>query len=106
KNPWYVFWRKHHTTFHRLADQRVYVFTSVFAPTNLKKSVFHRWKRYNSQTGSWEIIDDIGFKVTGGRDTGYRGYTFKKNLTEGKWKVHIITEEGLILGVVDFVIKN
>jgi len=106
KEDWYIFWRKHQATFHRQAGERVYVFTSVFAPTDIKKSIIHRWQRYNPQTGSWEIIDDIGFNVTGGRDTGYRGYTFKRNLTEGKWKVHIITEEELILGVVDFVIKN
>ncbi len=106
KEDWYIFWRSHQNTFHRQADERVYVFTSVFAPTDIKKSIFHRWQRYNPQTGSWEITEDIGFKVTGGRDTGFRGYTFKKNLTEGKWEVHIITEEELLLGVVDFEIKN
>ncbi len=106
KEDWYIFWRKHQNTFHRQAGERIYVFTSIFAPTDIKKSIFHRWQRYNPQTRSWEIIDDIGFKITGGRDTGFRGYTYKKNLKEGKWKVHIITEEELILGVVDFVIKN
>ncbi|MFV8837742.1 DUF2914 domain-containing protein [Salinimicrobium soli] len=106
KNPWYVFWRKHDTNFHRQADQRVYVFTSVFAPTDLKKSIFHRWKRYNPETGKWEVTDDIGFEVAGGRDRGFRGYTYKNNLREGEWKVEVITEEELILGVVDFVIKN
>lgn len=106
KSPWYIFWRKHDTSLHRQADQRVYVFTSVFAPTNLKKSVFHRWKHYNPETGKWEVTDDIGFKVTGGRDRGFRGYTYKSNLREGQWEVEVITEEELVLGVVDFVIKN
>ena len=106
RNQWYVFWRKHHTTFHRQAGQRVYVFTSVFAPTDLKKSIFHRWKWYNPETRSWEITDKIDFKVTGGRDRGFRGYTHKNNLKEGQWKVDVITEEELVLGVVDFVIKN
>ena len=106
KNPWYVFWRKHDINFHRQAGQRVYVFTSVFAPTDLKKSIFHRWKWYNPETEKWEVTDDISFKVTGGRDLGFRGYTHKNNLREGEWKVEVITEEELILGVVDFVIKN
>ena len=106
KNPWYVFWRKHDSNFHRQAGQRVYVFTSVFAPTDLKKSIFHRWKWYNPETGIWEVTDDIGFKVTGGRDLGFRGYTHKNNLREGQWKVHVITEEELVLGVVDFEVKN
>src|SRR5690606_31258027 len=67
-NPWYVFWRKHDTNFHRQAGQRVYVFTSVFAPTDLKKAIFHRWKWYNPETEKWEVTDEMNFKVTGGRD--------------------------------------
>lgn len=106
KNPWYVFWRKHDSNFHRQEGQRVYVFTSVFAPTDLKKSIFHRWKWFNPEAGKWEVTDKISFKVTGGRDRGFRGYTHKNNLREGEWKVEVITEEELILGVVDFVIKN
>ncbi len=106
KDQWYVFWRKHSINFHRQADQRVYVFTSVFAPTDLKKAIFHRWKRYNSETGKWEVTDDLGFEVAGGRNRGFRGYTYKNNLKEGQWKVDVITEEELVLGVVDFVIKN
>ena len=106
KNQWYEFWRKHDINFHRQADQRVYVFTSVFAPTDLKKSIFHRWKRYNPETKSWEVTDKINFEVAGGRDRGFRGYTYKSNLREGQWKVDVITEEELVLGVVNFVIKN
>ena len=106
RSPWYVFWRKYDLNLHRRSNQRVYVFTSVFAPTNLKKSIFHRWKRYNPETRKWEVTDDIGFEVAGGRDFGYRGYTFKNNLREGQWKVEVITEEELVLGVVNFFIIN
>lgn len=106
RDEWYVFWRTHNINFHRQGDESVYVFTSVFAPTDIKKSIFHRWQWYNPETKSWEITEDIGFKVTGGRGRGFRGYTYKNNLTEGQWKVHIITKEELILGVVDFIVKN
>ncbi|WP_317192039.1 DUF2914 domain-containing protein [Salegentibacter maritimus] len=87
KNQWYVFWRKHHITFHRQVDQRVYVFTSVFAPTDLKKSIFHRWKRYNAETRKWEVTDDLGFEVAGGRDRGFRGYTYKITLGKANGKL-------------------
>jgi len=106
KDDWFVFWRKHNINFHRQENQRVYVFTSVFAPTDLKKSIFHRWKWFNPNTEKWEVTDDLGFEVAGGRDGGFRGYTYKANLKEGLWKVDVITEEELVLGVVDFVIKN
>jgi len=106
KDEWYVFWRKHSIDFHRQENQRVYVFTFVFAPTDLKKAIFHRWKWYNPDTENWEVTDDLGFEVAGGRDGGFRGYTYKSNLKEGQWKVDVITEEELVIGVVDFVIKN
>ena len=106
RNQWYVFWRKHDINFHRNEGQRVYVFTSVFAPTDLKKPIFHRWQHFDPETETWQVTDDLGFEVAGGRDRGFRGYTYKKNLREGKWKVDVITEEELVLGVVDFVIIN
>ncbi|SDG99899.1 DUF2914 domain-containing protein [Psychroflexus sediminis] len=105
-DDWYIFWRSHQIDFHRLDDEPVYVFTSIFAPTDLNTSVFHRWKWYNPDTENWEVTEDIGFEVTGGRGRGFRGYTYKTNVTEGQWKVQVITEEELIIGVVDFVIKN
>ncbi|TQI70536.1 Protein of unknown function (DUF2914) [Gramella sp. Hel_I_59] len=106
RNQWYVFWRKHDINFHRNEGQRVYVFTSVFAPTDLKKPIFHSWQHFDPETETWQVTDDLGFEVAGGRDSGFRGYTYKKNLREGKWKVDVITEEELVLGVVDFVIIN
>lgn len=106
KEDWYIFWRSHQINFHREADESVYVFTSIFAPTDLKKSIFHRWKWYNPKTKNWQVTEDIGFEVTGGRGRGFRGYTFKNNVMEGQWKVQVITEEELIIGVVDFVIEN
>lgn len=106
RDEWYIFWRTHNITFHRYSEDPVYVFTSVFAPTDINKSIFHRWQWYNPAAKSWEITEDIGFKVIGGRGRGFRGYTYKNNLTEGQWKVQIITKEELLIGVVDFVVKN
>ena len=42
--------------------------------------------------------------MTGGRDGGFRGYTYKNNVWNGLWKVEVITEEELILGVIEFEI--
>lgn len=106
KEAWYIFWRNHNKKFTRQPNEPVYVFTSIFAPTDLKKEIFHRWQWFNSQTDTWEITEDIGFKVTGGRDGGFRGYTYKNNVRDGEWKVEIITEEELVLGVIEFEIKT
>lgn len=103
-DEWYVFWRKHRIKFIYNTDENVYVFTSIFAPTDLEKSIFHRWKWHNDSTNKWEIMEDIGYEITGGRDAGYRGYTFKNNVKQGLWKVEVITEEELVIGVIDFEI--
>lgn len=104
REKWYVFWRSYKEIYHRDANEPVYVFTSIFAPTELKKKIYHRWSFFDSGTDDWTTTEDIGYTVEGGRDDGYRGYTFKTNVWDGLWKVEVITEEELVLGVVKFEI--
>ncbi|QOD62199.1 DUF2914 domain-containing protein [Polaribacter haliotis] len=104
-DDWYVFWRDHKIDFNRKSNKPVYVFTSVFAPTDLKKKIYHVWKWYNLETKEWKTLDKIGFEIVGGRDSGYRGYSYKNNVIDGEWKVEVVTEENLVLGVVDFNIN-
>ena len=101
----FVFWRKHKLDFHYTPNQPVYIFSSIFAPTDLKKSIFHRWRWYNDSTQEWETIEDIGYDITGGRDGGFRGYTYKNNVKPGEWEVQVLTDEEQILGVIGFEIK-
>lgn len=100
----YIFWRDHCLRFSYNPNEKVYIFSSIFAPTDLEKSIFHRWQWYNETTDKWESVEDISYEITGGRDGGYRGYTYKNNVKEGVWKVAVTTEEELILGVIDFEI--
>ncbi|WP_422362041.1 DUF2914 domain-containing protein [Reichenbachiella sp.] len=104
KDEWYVFWRAHRLKLLWRPNEKVYVFTSIFAPTNLEKSVYHRWKWFNPKVETWEVVEDIGINVRGGRTDGYRGYTYKHWVKPGQWEVEVITEEGLVLGMVDFEI--
>ena len=103
-DEWYVFWRNHRLKFIHDPKESVFVFSSIFAPTDLEKSILHRWEWYNETIKEWEIVEDIGYDITGGRDGGYRGYTFKNSVKPGLWKVQVITEEELVLGVIDFEI--
>lgn len=104
-DEWYIFWRDHHLEFSHQPNQKVYVFTSIFGPTNLEKKIAHRWKWFNLKSNAWEIVEDISYEIKGGRAGGYRGYTYKSNVKEGTWKVEVITvDEELVLGVVDFEI--
>ena len=104
QNEWYIFWRDHNLELILQPDEKVFVFTSIFAPTQISKSIFHRWKWYNAETKEWEVVDNIGYEITGGRNDGFRGYTYKENVKPGYWKVDVITIEGLVLGVINFEI--
>lgn len=104
QDEWYIFWRDYSTQFIYKPDERVFIFTSIFAPTEINKSIFHRWKWYNEKTKKWEVVDKINYEITGGRDNGFRGYSYKNHVKPGLWKVDVITQEGLILGVIKFEI--
>ncbi len=101
----FIFWRKHKLDYSYTPAQRVYIFSSIFAPTDLKKSIFHRWRRYNDDTKEWVTVEDIGYDITGGRDGGFRGYTYKTNVMPGEWEVQVLTEEEQVLGVIGFHIN-
>jgi hypothetical protein len=105
REVWYKFWRENNFKFAHMSGNRIYVFSSIFAPTDLRKEVAHRWKWRNPDTNRWEITDTIIYEITGGRDEGYRGFTFKQNVREGSWRVDVITGEGHIIGIVDFEVE-
>lgn len=86
--------------------ESVSVFSSVFAPTDLNTEIAHRWEKYNPVTGNWVPQGTISFPISGGRDEGYRGYTFKSALTDGRWRVSVITKRGQVLGRIGFGIST
>lgn len=100
--PWYKFWKSAGSTFHYQPDDTVFCYTSVFAPADLQKSILHQWKRYDSTAKQWLTTDRLNFSITGGRAGGYRGYTYKRYMNEGLWKVEVLTGNNMILGIIEF----
>lgn len=82
--------------------ERVYCFTAVFAPTRLSKQVVHEWQRFDTTAEEWMTTDRIEYRMSGGREGGYRGTTYKRNMSEGKWRVLVKTEEGKMLTRIPF----
>jgi len=106
QNPWYNMWRENRYEFTYKPGSDIYVFTSIFAPSKLSESILHRWKWFSPHTNQWEVMDEIGFEITGGREGGFRGYTVKNKMMEGSWKVDVITNDGLVLGIINFEIDS
>lgn len=57
KDEWYKFWRNNRFNYIYKPGEEVFVFSSIFAPTHLEKSVAHLWKWFSPHTRQWEEIE-------------------------------------------------
>lgn len=105
-NTFYRIWETHHQTFNYTKGDSIFVYTSIFAPTDLKKSVQHVWQWFDSGTNTWKTSDTIRYEIIGGRKKGFRGFTYKTNIRSGYWRINVTTEEGLVLGAISFEVVN
>ena len=102
KTPWYNFVQKRNHTIYWEPGRSVYTFASVFAPTNIRTQIRHCWEYFDDTTRTWESATCIPITIVGGRDGGYRGFSQKSNLWEGKWRVRFLTKRDQVLGVQRF----
>jgi Protein of unknown function (DUF2914) len=102
-SPWWVFWRKTSDDLTLQNGQRVYCFSSIFAPQGLKTRLYHRWQIHTKK--GWLTQSYIGFSVSGGRYDGFRGYTFKQNLSAGDWRVLVETENQKTIAIHNFTLQ-
>lgn len=103
--PYYRFWRHSDDPFYLSQGEVVYCFTAVFAPRKIHVPVHHVWSHHTESVG-WRVTDRIAFEISGGREGGYRGYTRKRAITPGQWRVEVQTDRGQILGRIDFTVLN
>jgi hypothetical protein len=106
KEPWYLFWHDGERTFRYRPGDRIYCFASVFAPTSFTAQIFHRWERYDETEGDWLTKNRIEYRIGGGRDQGYRGYTYIEQASAGKWRCTVETARGQILGRIGFYVES
>jgi hypothetical protein len=103
---WYQFWINSDEEFHYTEGEAVYCFVAVFAPTDLKKKIYHEWSFYDEDDEQWVATDRIAYEIEGLRSSGYRGYTFKRNIEPGAWRVDVETEDGLMVGRIRFQVER
>ncbi len=101
---WYQVWKRSQNPFP--ADEPVYCFTAVFAPVALNTTVYHHWFFRPNDRKPFTHADRIPIKIAGGREGGYRAYTFKQRLDPGDWRVDVETEDGRIIGQVSVVVTK
>ena len=99
---WHQFWRDSDEVFYHQPGAPIYCFAAIFAPTRLNTEISHVWMFFDPEEETWKESDRIGYEVAGGRDGGYRGYTRKRNIYPGTWRVDVTTADGRIVGRVKF----
>lgn len=104
EKQWYQVWERSDSTFP--ANEPVYCFTAVFAPVDLNTTIYHHWYFRPSSNKPFTHADRIPFKIAGGREGGYRAYTFKQRLAPGDWRVDVETEDGRIIGRVSVLVEE
>jgi hypothetical protein len=106
KRSWSDFYENWNNVFYKKKKEKVYIFVSVFAPKGLKTTIFHHWKFFDVFKDEWVSVQKIKYNIIGGRDGGYRGFSFLSNAKNGKWRVDIESESNFLIGRKSFVVKN
>ena len=104
QGAWYQYWKRSDDPFRGTGP--AYCFTAVFAPVDMRTTIFHRWQYRPAGGRDFSTTDRIALAIAGGREGGYRGYTIKQRVMPGDWRVDVETPEGRIIGRVSFRVEE
>lgn len=96
--PGWQFWRDLSGTVHVPAGGRLYGVSAVFAPLGVSAPLEHRWE-YLDAKGEWRTATRIRFQASGGREKGFRGYSYVHNPVPGEWRLIVATQDGRTIAV-------
>lgn len=81
----------------------LYAWTAVRAPRGLQDNIHHLWLHNGKK------IDRITLQIQGGRELGYRAFSYKNNFPEkpaGDWQVRVVTDSGQLVGLTRFTVTD
>jgi hypothetical protein len=84
---------------------RLFVYSAVFAPRGLHARIVHEWQ-WQASGGAWATQQRVPVAISGGREEGFRLYTFKTAPKPGQWRVNILSEDGRAIGRVRFAVET
>lgn len=105
QKPFWKIWQNGDQEFWAEPGDKVYFFTQVFSPSAFKDQVWVKWEQYDPRQG-WMVTDRIPIKITGGRQEGYRGFTYKSNYSEGRYRIKLESSDEREIGRISLEIKK
>lgn len=94
---------------HKVDSSEVYFLASVYAPAKLKAELEYLWYYQDPKTSKYKLTDRISsgrMVINGGRESGFRTYTRKKNIPAGKYRVEVAYKNGAVIGSGTFEVFN
>ncbi len=102
--PRWQFWRDQAATVHVEEGGRLYGVTAVFAPLGVTAYLEHRWEVFGDD--GWRLIYRNLFRSTGGRERGFRGYSWVLNPEPGEWRFSVATQDGRVISVLPIRVER
>jgi hypothetical protein len=90
--PAWQFWLDQATTVHVGEGEKLYGVSAVFAPRGMTAPLEHRWELLDAS--GWRQVSRSRFESTGGRERGFRGYSWVLNPQPGQWRFIVATQDG------------
>jgi len=100
--PSWQFWRDQAATVHVTEGERLYGISAVFAPKGVTAGLEHRWEI--REAGGWRPVYRNRFQSTGGRERGFRGYSWVQSPRPGDWRFIVATQDGRTIAILPLVV--
>lgn len=101
ERPNWAFWLKGDQNFVAEPGDKIFFFAEIFSPARFNDAVLLNWYFKDAKKG-WVSTDQITMAISGGRKSGYRGFTTKQNYREGDWRILVETTDGREIGRIYF----
>jgi len=102
--PFWQFWRDQAATVYVGEGERLYAVSAVFAPLGLAAGLEHRWEVH--EANGWRLAYRNSFQSTGGRERGFRGYSWVLNPQPGEWRFVVATQDGRTIGILPLNVER
>lgn len=102
-------WRSYfdlYQSFKKVPGQPVFAYSAIFSPSEFNTTIVHEWEYFDKSRNEWVLQSSVNLPVVGGRNDGFRTYSVRSNLVEGKWKVNVKTLQGQTIGSMRFKVEH
>ncbi len=94
------------TTVRAAELEQLFAFSAISAPTDLQTTIVHEWQYFDPAEKEWVTKSTVSYTISGGREEGFRGYSMKSRLEEGRWRVNVKTPRKQTIGRIHFRVER